>query len=229
MRQLAAQGGAADLGRRHRRRRAPRRSSCAPTPASRTIHDLKGKTVLTTANAGVNTFFPLVMQERRHVRIGHPPRQRRRKARSSRAICRAPAAPSACSAASTTSRPRSRRMAASRPVELPLHRLRRPPGRLLHRRAQGHGRRTIPIWFAASWHATVKSYAAAAEGPRCRHQLDGRHRRRHHGRGCEQGRRRGRSSTSRSASSISPNNKDKRLGYNVPAGLGLDARTDEEI
>ena len=92
--------------------RAPRRSSSGRMPGVKAIADLKGKTLLTTANAGVNTFFPLVLKNAglAEVDVASPTC---RTARWCRAICRAPAARSACSAASTTSRPRSRPMAAS--------------------------------------------------------------------------------------------------------------------
>ena len=138
-------GRAADLGRRDRRRWAPRRSSCARMPGVKAIEDLKGKTLLTTANAGVNTFFPLVLKNaglteadvQHHQRAGRRaglelPAGRRRRGRHPR-------------------RPRRQagrdqgqwRRAAG---HLPLFRLRREPGRLLHRRHQGHGRRTTPTW-----------------------------------------------------------------------------------
>lgn len=83
------------------------------------ISDLKGKKLLTTSNAGVNTFFPLVLK---NADLPKPMSASSmcRTARWCRAICRARAVPSACSAASTTSRPRSRPPAAPPPSPSPI-------------------------------------------------------------------------------------------------------------
>ena len=83
-----------------------------PDSGIKTFKDLEGQKVLTTAGAGVNTLFPVAV-----ARTTAPTSRRSRsptspRVRSSPATCRAWRRP--CWAGWTTSRPRSRPMAASR-------------------------------------------------------------------------------------------------------------------
>ena len=84
----------------------------SPDSGIKTFKDLEGKKVLTTANAGVNTLFPLAAEECRRRRREDLAHQRAESALVSSYL--QGLAPGACWAAWTTSRPRSRPMAASR-------------------------------------------------------------------------------------------------------------------
>jgi len=78
-----------------------------PDSGVKAITDLKGKMLLTTANAGVNTFLPLVLKNAglasSDVRLTNVP-----EGALVSSYLQGQAARSACSAGSTTSRPRSR-------------------------------------------------------------------------------------------------------------------------
>ena len=99
---------------------------------------------------------------------------------------------------------------------LQLRRLRRVPAGLRHRRQQGDGHATIPTWCKRFVKATLKAVKEAKANPdavdRSRSSTgpasmaDDKRRRR-----------RARCWTSPSRSCYSPNNKEKRLGLNVPA------------
>ena len=83
-----------------------------PDAGVKAIGDLKGKALLTTANAGVNTFFPMVLEECRPCGGRRHHHQRAGWRAGLVLSAEARAAPSASSAAWTTSRRRSRPTAA---------------------------------------------------------------------------------------------------------------------
>ena len=157
-----------------------------PDAGVKTIADLKGKTVLTTANAGVNTFFPLVLKNagldgedvKHHQRAGwcaglelSAGRRRMR---------------SACWAGSTTSRPRSRPMAAPSRSPSPI----RISASTRSATASSRTRRRVknnPDLVKRFVAGDDQGLQGDREQSRCGDRRDGRHRRRHDGGGPGQG------------------------------------------
>jgi len=82
-----------------------------PDSGIKTFKDLEGKKVLTTAGAGVNTFFP-VAAANAGIDVNKVELVNVAESALVQSYCRSWRRP--CSAASTTSRPRSRPMAARR-------------------------------------------------------------------------------------------------------------------
>ena len=116
-----------------------------PDAGDQDDQDLKGKTILTTANAGVNTFFPLVLKNAGlsevDVHITNVPEG----ALVSSYLQGAGGAVGMLGG--LDDKPAEiKANGGADSGDVPLFRLRRQPGRLLHRHHQGHGGQASRTW-----------------------------------------------------------------------------------